>query len=259
MSQTIFMIHGMWCSSWCWENYRPFFEERGYRCLTPPLLYHDANPQDPPDPRLSTTGLLDYVCDLEQQIRRLEERPIIMGHSLGGLLAQILAARNPPRALVLLCPAAPAGILAITPSVLKSFWSIQTQWGFWRKPMFPTFAEAVYAVFHLLTVEEQRRNYARMVHESGRVATQIGYWFLDPKRSSRVDENKITCPILVVSGKLDRITPASVIRRVARKYHPNATYREFDGHAHWLLGEPGWQEVADYVAGWLEKQAGTPA
>jgi pimeloyl-ACP methyl ester carboxylesterase len=258
MTQTIFMIHGMWCGPWCWENYRPFFNGRGYRCLTPPLLYHDVDAHGTPDPRLSTTGLLDYVSDLEQRIRRLEEKPIIMGHSLGGLLAQLLAARIPARALVLLCPAAPAGILAITPSVLKSFWSIQTRWGFWRKPMLPSFEEAAYAAFHLLTPEEQRANYARMVHESGRVATQIGYWFLDPKRPSRVDENKITCPILVVSGQLDRITPASVVRRVARKYQPRVTYREFEDQAHWVLGQPGWQEVANYVAGWLENQAGSP-
>jgi pimeloyl-ACP methyl ester carboxylesterase len=254
MSKTVFMIHGMWCGPWCWENYHSFFTARGYRCLTPALRYHDIDPQAPPDPRLGTTGLLDYVSDLEQQIEKLQSRPIIIGHSLGGLLAQILAARIPARAAVLLCPAAPAGILAISPTVLKCFWSVHAKWGFWRKPMRPSFDEAVYGAFHLLPPEEQRANYARMVHESGRVATQIGYWFLDPGQASRVDEKKITCPILVVSGKLDRITPASVVRRVAGKYRQQATYREFADHAHWVLGEPGWQEVAGYVADWLENQ-----
>ncbi len=256
MPKTIFMIHGMWCGPWCWENYRSFFTERGYRCLTPVLRYHDVDPQAPPDPRLGTTGLLDYAADLEKELRRLETRPIIMGHSLGGLLAQILAARGLARSTVLLTPAAPAGILALTPSVLKSFLSMHKTWGFWRKPIHPTFEETAYSVFNLMPETEQREIYARLVYESGRVATQIGYWFLDSQRSSRVDEKKVVCPLLVVSGRLDRITPASVVRRVARKYQPGVTYREFADQAHWVLGQPGWREVADYVTGWLRENPG---
>lgn len=252
MSKTIFMIHGMWCGPWCWENYRTVLEARGYRCLTPTLRYHDVDPQAPPDPRLGTTGLLDYAADLEKELRQLDHQPIIIGHSLGGILAQILAARSLAQAAVLLTPAAPAGILALTPSVLKSFWHVQSHWGFWRKPMVPSFADAAYAVLHLLEPEEQRAAYARMVPESGRVAAQLGYWFLTSEPASRVDEKKLTCPLLVVAGKLDRITPASVVRRVARKYQPGATYREFDNQAHWVLGQPGWREVVDYVADWLD-------
>jgi len=254
MTPTIFMIHGMWCGPWCWENYRNVLEGRGYRCLTPTLRYHDADPQSPPDPRLGSTGLLDYVADLEQEIRQLESKPIIIGHSLGGLLAQILAARGLARATVLLTPAAPAGILALTPSVVKSFWSVQSRWGFWRQPMRLSLAEAAYAIFNLLTPEEQQAAYARMVYESGRVAAQLGYWFLTSAPASRVDEKKVTCPLLVVAGKQDRITPASVVQRIARKYQPGATYREFANQAHWVLGQPGWQEVANYVANWLDEQ-----
>lgn len=180
--------------------------------------------------------------------------PIIMGHSLGGMLAQILTARGLAQATVLLTPAAPAGILALTPSVFKSFWGVQTNWGFWRKPMVPSFEDAAYAVLNLLKPEAQQAAYAKMVPESGRVAAQLGYWFLTSTPASRVDEKKVTCPLLVVSGKLDRITPASVVRRVARKYFPHATYREFANQAHWVLGQPGWQEVADYVADWLDNQ-----
>jgi len=251
MTKTIFMIHGNWCAPWCWENYRTFFEARGYHCLTPTLRYHDADPQAPPDPRLGTTGLLDYAADLEKELRQLDHPPIILGHSLGGLLAQILATRGLAQAAVLLTPAAPAGILAFTPSVLRSFGSVQSRWGFWRKPMRLTFAETAYAVFNLLEPGEQRAAYARLGYESGRMASQLAYWFLTSHPASRVDERQITCPLLVIAGKLDRITPASVVRRVARKYQPHVTYREFANQAHWVLGQPGWQEVADYVADWL--------
>ncbi len=252
MTTTIFMIHGMWCGPWCWDNYRRVLADRGYRCLAPPLRYHDADPGAPPDPRLGTTTLQDYAADLEAEIRRLEAPPIIIGHSLGGLLAQILVARGLAQAAVLLTPAAPAGILALAPSVLKSFLSMLTIWGFWRKPIRPRLEEVVYSAYHLLPPAEQEATYARLVFESGRVASQIGFWFLDPTRGATVDEKKVTCPLLVVAGRLDRLTPAKVVRRVAAKYRPHATYREFADHGHWLLAEPGWRVVADQVADWLD-------
>lgn len=251
MADTIFMIHGMWGGPWYWQNYRRVFEAEGYRCLASTLPYHDMDPRGVPDPRLGTTSLLDYVEALERELGQLGTAPILMGHSLGGLLAQILASRGRAKALVLLTPASPSGIVALTPSVVRSFWSVQTRWGFWRKPMRLTFGEAVYGMLHLLPEKAQKEAYAKFVYESGRVAFEIGYWFLDARGAARVDESKVTCPVLVVAGTQDRITPASVVRRVARKYKSLATYKEFEDHAHWVVAEPGWQGIAEYVGGWL--------
>jgi pimeloyl-ACP methyl ester carboxylesterase len=251
MADTIFMIHGMWGGPWYWENYRHVFEGEGYRCVTTTLLYHDMDPRGVPDPRLGTTSLLDYAEALEQEVRQLGAKPILMGHSMGGLLAQILGARGLAKALVLLTPASPSGIVALTPSVVRSFWSIQTTWGFWKKPMRQTFGEAVYSMMHLLSEKEQKETYDKFVYESGRAACEIGYWLFDSKGASKVDESKVTCPVLVVAGAKDRITPASVVRRVARKYKAVSTYKEFENHAHLVVAEPRWQEVAEYVGGWL--------
>jgi len=254
MAGTIFMIHGMWGTPEDWSNFRPYFEARGYRCFTPALLYHDMDPGAEPDPRLGTTSLLDYAAALEREIRQLGAQPVLMGHSMGGLLAQMLGARGLARGLVLLTPAAPAGIPALTPSVIRTFWRTQARWGFWKKPVRLGFAEAAYSMMQLLTEQEQRENYAKFVYESGRAIAEIAYWPFDPRGAARVDESRVTCPVLVIGAAQDRITPASCVRRVARKYRAVATYREFAGHAHWVLGEPQWEEVAGYVAGWLERQ-----
>ncbi|MDD5039183.1 MAG: alpha/beta hydrolase [Dehalococcoidales bacterium] len=248
MTKTIVMIHGMWGSSWYWENYKRFFEGKGYQCLTPTLRFHDMDPGELPNPQLGTTSLLDYVADLETEIRQLDELPILMGHSLGGLLAQILGSRGLARAMVLLTPTSPRGIIALTPSVIRSFWSVLTRWGFWEKPMRQTFDEAVYSMLQLLPVEEQKRIFDRLVYESGRVAFEIGFWFLDRKGTSQVDEAKVKCSVLVVAGRQDHITPALVVRKVAAKYKAVSTYKEFPNHAHWVVGEPGWQVVAEYAA-----------
>jgi len=251
MGETIVMIHGMWGGAWYWANYREAFESAGYRCVAVTLPYHDMDPRDVPNPQLGTTSLLEYADAIEQEVRRLGEIPILIGHSMGGLLAQMLAARGLAKALVLLTPASPSGIFALTPSVVRSFGSILTTWGGWRKPMRQTFSEAVYSILHLLPRNEQVEVYERFVYESGRAACEIGFWMLDPRGASRVDESKITCPVLVVAGAQDRITPKYVVHKVARKYRTVATYKEFDDHAHWVVGEPGWEEVVMYTLGWL--------
>ncbi len=251
MAETIVMIHGMWGSGWYWGNFKAFFEGKGYQCVVPTLRYHDMDPKAIPDPRLGTTSLLDYAEDLEKLIRELRATPILMGHSMGGLLGQILGSRGLARALVLLTPASPHGIIALKPSGIKSFWSCLTKWGFWRKPFRQTFDEAAYSMLDLMPSDSRKGIYEKFVYESGRAASEIGFWLFDSKGAARVDESKVTCPVLVVAGKEDRITPASVTRKIAEKYKRVSTYKEFSGHAHWVVGEPGWQEIAEYVEEWL--------
>lgn len=253
MAETILMIHGMWGGPWYWENYRAFFEGKGYRCVIPTLRFHNIDPKAEPDPKLGITSLLDYAADLEDVIRKLDSQPIVMGHSMGGLLAQILGSRGLAKALVLLTPASPAGINALTPSVLRSFWSVLVRPGFWKTPNRQPFNYAVYSMLKLLSPEERRKAYDHFVYESGRAASEIGFWQVDPKKASSVDEKKVTCPVLVIGASQDRITPASVVRKVARKYGIVSTYKEFPNHAHWVVAEPGWQEVAAYASEWLDK------
>ena len=84
MTETIFMIHGMWGRAWYWENYKSFFEAKGYHCITTTLRFHDMDPKETPNPQLGTASLLDYAGDLEEEIRQLGVKPILMGHSMGG-------------------------------------------------------------------------------------------------------------------------------------------------------------------------------
>ena len=252
MQDIIVMIHGMCMTGACWENYKTFFESRSYRCITPTLRYHDMNYNSPPDARLGTVGLETYAADLQQTIEALDARPILMGHSMGGLLVQILAARKLAKAAVLLTPAPPGGINALKFSVVRSFAGVMTRWGFWRKPFRFSYNKAIYALMNLLPPPDRQEIFQQMVYESGRAAFQIGYWWLDRMRAASVDAGKIDCPMFIVAGRHDRITPATVIRKIARKYEAVAVYREFENHAHMVLHEPGWEAVAGATAAWLE-------
>ena len=143
MSKTILMIHGMTCKGRHWRNYDRYFTAAGYTCLTPTLRFHDIDPGAGPDRRLGTTSLADYAEDLGHIVTTLSEPPIIMGHSMGALLAQMLAARGMGKALVLLNPAPPAGIWAVlNRDTMRAFRHCRGRWAFWRKPVRITFKEA---------------------------------------------------------------------------------------------------------------------
>ena len=94
---------------------------------------------------------------------------------------------------------------------------------------------------------------------SGRVAFEIGFPYLDSRRAAHVDPAAITCPLLVVGATLDRMTPASVVRKIAVRYGNKATYVEFPGHAHWVLGEPGWEKIVAHCADWIDRTVAAPA
>jgi len=176
---------------------------------------------------------------------------------MGGLVAQKLAARGLAKAAIFLTPAAPAGILALTPSVIRTFARILTTWGFWRQTTFPTRDEMNYSVYNLLPPAEQEAEYAKLVPESGRATFEIGFWLFDRRRGARVDKTAVTCPTLTVGARKDRITPASVVRQVGRRYR-GGSYVELPNHAHWVLGGAGWQEVAELCADWLGERGLAP-
>ena len=193
------MIHGMWAGGWVWSDYIPVFEGRGYHCLAPTLRHHDAPASEPPE-ALGHTSLLDYASDLQKEIGKLDQPPVLMGHSMGGILAQMLGARRPAKALVLLSPMPPQGINVISLASLRMFRQTFKRWGFWRKPTRPTFADAAAAMLGHLPRAQQRAVYDRLGNESGRVACEAGFWFLDPRAAKSVDSSRVACPVLVIAG-----------------------------------------------------------
>ncbi|MBN1897189.1 MAG: alpha/beta hydrolase [Spirochaetes bacterium] len=252
MKETIVFVHGMWLNAKCWDKYRKFFQKKGYQCITPTLRFHDLRPNEIPDPRLGTTGVLDYVEDLEKVIRKLKTKPILIGHSMGGLLVQILAARGLAKALVMMNPDPPHGIMILRLSVMKGLMSAMTKWGFWKKPFKQTFDEATYSMLQLLSFKEQKSFFDNFVYESGKAAVEIGFWFLNPKKPTKVNKENITCPTLIIGSKQDNIVPASVVRKIARKYKKVAVYKEYSHHSHWVIAEPGWQEICGDIHNWLK-------
>lgn len=244
------MIHGSFCRPFVWDGFAGKFADAGYAVECPPLRFHDM--ETPPE-ALGTTGLADYCADLEESLDGLASPAIVIGHSLGGLLAQMLAAKKPLKAAVLLAPVAPWGVPPSSLFEISQAQALLLNVGFWNRAL--PFEKAAFERNALgrLPAGERAALSQRCMAESGRATFQALHWGLDMGRHSEVDAGKVTCPMLLLAGAEDRICPPSTVERIAARYGARATYEKIPGMGHWLLGEPGWEAVADRALTWLEK------
>lgn len=252
MARPVVLIHGMWCTGANFERILQPLKARGHSCHAPNLPAHEIGVEHP---EIGNKSLTEYLSFIEDYVRaqKFPEPPILIGHSMGGLLAQQLAARIKPLALVLLTPAPPAGILALTVSNTIAFLRVLLTWGWWRKPQKPSFARAKISVFNGVTEDQHAALYAGLVPESGRAVFEIGFWLLDRSRASAVDAAAVNCPVYVVSAGQDRLTPASVVRKVAALY-PQAALRHYPERGHWVLDDNDTDEMSTDIADWIQGQ-----
>jgi pimeloyl-ACP methyl ester carboxylesterase len=249
----VVMIHGAFCGGWAFDKFRDAFEDEGYKVRTPTLRHHDCG-KNPPA-ALGTTSILDYAQDLEKEIRALKAPPVIIGHSMGGLLAQILATRLDVRSLVLLAPSAPWGMLPSTMFEYASAGAMFFTGDFWSRPIYPSYDIAASNALDLLPPAERSQTFARFVPESGLATFEIMHWALDARRATAVEAREVKCPVLCLAGSHDKVNPPPTVRRIAQRYRERGVYEEREGHSHWMLGEPGWEKVAERAMAWIGENA----
>jgi pimeloyl-ACP methyl ester carboxylesterase len=248
MKPQVLFIHGMWSRPWVWTQWREQFEAAGYSCTAIALPGHAEGEADS---ALENKGLADYV-DAVMRTAVQFERPILIGHSMGGWIAQQVASRMSLSAAVLVNSAAPAPIFPLRPVTLPGTFRTFATWALWRKAFRLSRWEADYLIFTALPEEEKAACFAGLIAESGRVAYQLGFGSLNLAGSNRVNRDKIACPMLALSGARDRLVPVGASRRMSAWYGERLDYREYPEHAHWMLGEPGWQARAAETLAWLE-------
>lgn len=247
----VVMIHGAFCGGWVFDGWRAIFEAHGHKVYTPALRHHDGAAAPPRE--LGATSLADYTADLEALIDDIGEPAVIAGHSMGGLIAQKLAARGKAAALILLTPSAPWGVLPSTPFEVMSAQALFMAGDFWRKPLWPERALASAHALDRLDNAVRAEVLSRLVPESGLATFEIMHWPFDLKRASEVAARAVNCPVLCFSGSHDRINPPCTVRRIARRYRGRVQHRELEGFSHWPMAEPGWEEVARTALFWLDR------
>jgi pimeloyl-ACP methyl ester carboxylesterase len=245
----ILFIPGYFASAWVFESYLPFFAERGYAGFALNLRGRDGSAL-PSGKMLGRVSMNDFIDDARQAAYWLTERigkPIIVGHSMGGLIAQKLAEEGFARAVVLLCPAPPRGISVMTlgllrrqlrylPAILRS------------RRVTPRLPEMRALVLNRIPESEQQATFERFVPDSGRAGREMSLGAVRVN-AGRVRESS---KVLVITSDEDRFVPQRIAQRIAQRYH--APLYVARGHGHLMLREPGWEEAAGFIAGWLDKE-----
>jgi pimeloyl-ACP methyl ester carboxylesterase len=252
-TKTIVLIHGMFMNPICWEKWIPYYETRGYRVFAPAWPGRDKSVEElrqaHPDPELAKLKLGDVVEYMVGFIKSLEERPAIIGHSMGGLVVQLLHQRDLAVAGVAIDPAPPVGVFSTEWSFIKSNFPTINPF-LLNKPALMTYKQFQYAFVNMLPQDEQRVAYDRyVVPESRGVPTSsLG-------AAGKVDFKQPHRPLLITAGENDHIIPPSLNRANYRKYQgPSAVdFKEFAGRDHFLIGSRGWEEIADYIDDWFKK------
>ena len=259
MPRTIVFLHGAWVTPACWERMLPWFESKGYRCIAPAWPGKDRSVDEirrDPSP-LKGLGIREIVDHYERIIRGLDEPPILIGHSFGGLFTQILLDRGLGAAGVAIDPAPPRGVWPFEPTAFRSLFGALTRYLLGQRVVRWAFGSFRYAFVHLLPLDEARAAYDRHVTpETGRIFFQSAMAAVNPGSPTKVNfRNGTRAPLLIIAGGSDRIVPPVINRRNHRAYAKSAArtdFHEFPGRTHWIIAQDGWQEVAEHMAGWLD-------
>ena len=249
MATPIVMVHGAFCGGWVFERFRQLFEAAGHRVLTPELPGHAPGAAG----AVANQTMVDYARYVADVCAALPEPPVLIGHSMGGLVAQLAAARTPVSALVLLAPSPPWGVSGSSMEEAISAVSLYGLGPYWLQAIDPDYALAKLYSLDRMDQEARRAVFARMVPESGRALWQTLNWWLDPFMTTLVPPGAIGAPTLAIAGGRDVIHPPATVKQTAARL--SADFKVFREMSHWLPGEPGWEEVAGACLEWLPAQA----
>jgi pimeloyl-ACP methyl ester carboxylesterase len=252
-TKTIVLIHGLFVNNTSWKEWKTYFEAQGYTVHTPANPGHAGNPVDlkkniPAD--LKDVGFDDVVKYLSTFIDTLPEKPIIIGHSFGGLMVQKLIDMGKAVAGVSIDGAPPKNNMALF-STVKIVWPVVNF--FKGNTVFLGSKEWYHkAFFNNYTKEESDKLYETVAAPESRKLAK------DPlfKSSAKLDLQKPHEPLLFIGGAKDNIFPSVFTKKIAGSYKDKNSivdFKEFPGRSHFIAGEKNWEEVAGYVLEWLKK------
>ena len=253
------LIHGAWLSARSWETFVDYFEARGFDVSAPewPRKEGEVEQLRASADEIKGLGLTEIVDHYEQEIGALDEPPVLIGHSFGGLIVELLLDRGLGRAGVAMSPAPPKGILVLPFSSLKAASPALAHPSRWHGIVELTLDEFTYGFVNTFTPEAAAEAYERYaVPETGQIFYEAGFanFHLNPPTEVHFKSGD-RAPLLIVGAEKDQTVPASLAKKQFGKYEASdaqTDYIEFEGRPHLMMTADGWEEIAGRIETWIE-------
>lgn len=259
--QPVVFVHGLYLLASSWDNWRAFFEERGYTTLAP------GWPDDPQtvaqaseNPEVFAHKRIKQVTDYyAQALSQLKSNPVVIGHSFGGLIAQQLADEGLSAVTVAIDPAGFRGVLPVPLAELKSGAPVLSNPANYHRAVALTYEQFRYGFTNALSEEEALQLYDQFaVPGSGTPVFQAAAANLNPWTEDQVNtRNPERGPLLLIAGEQDHTVPLAVVKAAYKlqQYNPAVTeFREIPGRGHSLTIDHGWRDVAEIALAFIAKQ-----
>jgi non-heme chloroperoxidase len=258
----VVFIHGLWLLPSSWDRWATVFEEAGYTALTPgwpddPETVAEAKAHPEVFAGKTVGQVADHYSDV---IKQLKKKPVVMGHSFGGLLTQIVAGRGLSAASVAIDPAPFRGVLPLPISALRVANAVLHNPLNWNRAVPLSYDQFRYGFANAVSEDEAKELYENFsVPTPGAPLFQAATANLNPWTEAKVDtKNPKRGPLLITSGTRDHTVPPAISKASFKKQQKNKGVTEFvsfEGRGHALTIDNGWREVADTALAFVQRFA----
>jgi len=252
-TKSIVLIHGLFVNNTSWAAWKTYFEARGFNVYTPANPGHAGDPaalRNNTHPQLIKTGFKDVVMNIVKLVDSLPEKPIVVGHSLAGLVVQKLIEMDKAIAGISIDGAPPKNVLAPLATIKVVLPVVNFFKG--NSPFLGSRDWYHHAFFNNYSRQESDKLFdAIAVPESRKIARDTLLTSF-----AKIDFKKAHNPLLFIGGTKDNIFASSFTKRIAGSYKDKSSitdFKAFEGRSHFICGEEGWQEVADHIINWISK------
>jgi pimeloyl-ACP methyl ester carboxylesterase len=253
--KTVVFIHGNFVNDTSWAEWKSYFEKKGYAVYTPANPGHQGIPaqlRNKVHGELTKTGFIDVVNNISKLIDTLPEKPLLIGHSMAGMAVLKLIEMGKGSAGVSIDGAPPKNVFP----PFQTLKTVLPAFGFFSgKPYFMGSRKWYdYSFFNRLPESEREKAFEKIaVPESYKVSRELVL-----NSFSNIDFKKPHKPLLFIGGGNDNIFPASLTATIAHKYkdsNSKVDVKIFEDKSHYICGEAGWEQVADYILDWYENRS----
>lgn len=252
-TQNILFITGAFVSNTCWDSWRTYFESKGFTTSAPAWPHKDAPAEilrnRQPDLKIASNRLAELTDFFAGEAQKFSTPPILVGHSIGGLIAQLLIQRGIGQMAVAIHSVPPQGIFTFKYSFFKAGWKALGFFTPAAESYMMSFETWKYAFTNGMSYEEQKDAYYRFAIPESKLIVRD-----TTSKAAHVDFSKPHGPLLFIAGSTDHCIPSSLNYSNYKKYSHTGSvtaFKELKERNHFVLGQPSWRETAETIYTWI--------